>query len=50
MARSMIPGQQEAAWNALLAMPLDKSDGYAMLGSIGQMSRTHALWWVATRT
>jgi len=49
MAQSMVPGQQTAAWNALVALPLDQSDGFALCGTIGRLTRTAAKWWIATR-
>jgi hypothetical protein len=49
MAQSMVPGQQQAAWTDLHQLPLNASDGYAFMGPIGQLTRTQALWWVATR-
>ena len=49
MAQSMIPGQQAAAWDALKALPIDASDGFALCGTIGRLTRTAAKWWIATR-
>lgn len=49
MAQSMLPGQQAAAWDALKALPLDASEGFALCGTIGRLTRTAAKWWVATR-
>ena len=49
MAQAMVPGQQAAAWNALVALPIDGSDGFALCGQIGRMTRTAAKWWIATR-
>lgn len=49
MAQSMLPGQQAAAWEALKALPIDASDGFALCGVIGRLTRTAAKWWVATR-
>jgi hypothetical protein len=49
MAQAMVPGQQAAAWEALAALPLDASGGFALCGPIGRLTRTAAKWWVATR-
>lgn len=49
MAQAMVPGQQGAAWDALAALPIDASDGFALLGTIGRLTRTTAKWWIATR-
>jgi len=49
MAQSMVPGQQTAAWNALMALPVDGDGGYALSGTIGRLTRTAAKWWIATR-
>lgn len=50
MAQSMVPGQQAAAWDALNALPIDGSEGFALCGTIGRLTRTAAKWWVATRS
>lgn len=49
MAQAMVPGQQQAAWNALTALPIDESAGFALCGTIGRLTRTAAKWWIATR-
>lgn len=49
MAQAMVPGQQAAAWSALKSLPIDASDGFALCGTIGRLSRTAAKWWIATR-
>lgn len=49
MAQSMVPGQQAASWEALKALPIDASDGFALCGTIGRLTRTAAKWWIATR-
>lgn len=49
MAQAVIPGQQDAAWAALAALPIDASGGYALCGTIGRLTRTAAKWWIATR-
>jgi hypothetical protein len=49
MAQAIPPGQLAAAWNALAALPIDASGGYALCGTIGRLTRTAAKWWIATR-
>jgi hypothetical protein len=49
MAQAMVPGEQKVAWETLSALPLDASDGFALCGTIGRLTRTAARWWVATR-